>query len=97
LTRSRNIGIKQKLPLTEFQRMKKCFVISPIGLPGSAVRDQADAVLDYIIEPALREMEIEAIRADKLAEPGLITDQMIAGILNYDLCIADLGTSHFSV
>jgi hypothetical protein len=70
--------------------MKKCFVISPIGLPGSAVREQADAVLDYIVDPALREMEIEAIRADKLAEPGLITDQMIAAILNYDLCIADL-------
>jgi hypothetical protein len=70
--------------------MKRCFVISPIGEPGSNVREQADAVLDYIIEPALREMGIEAVRADKLAEPGLITDQMIAAILNYDLCIADL-------
>ena len=29
----------------------KCFVISPIGLPGSEIREQADAVLDYIIEP----------------------------------------------
>jgi len=70
--------------------MKKCFVISPIGQPGSDVRERADAVLEYIIEPALKEMEIEGIRSDKLAEPGLITDQMIAAILNYDLCIADL-------
>jgi len=70
--------------------MKKCFVISPIGQPGSDVREQADAVFDYIIEPALKGMEIEAVRADKLAEPGLVTDQMIGAILNYDLCIADL-------
>src|SRR5262249_44919734 len=70
--------------------MKKCFVISPIGQPGSDVREQADAVLDYIIEPALKGMEIEAVRADKLAEPGLVTDQVIGAILNYDLCIADL-------
>ena len=70
--------------------MKKCFVISPIGQPGSVVRQQADAVLNCIIEPALKHMEIEAVRADKLAEPGLITDQVIDAILNYDLCIADL-------
>jgi hypothetical protein len=69
---------------------KRCFVISPIGAPGSKVRDDADAVLEYIIKPALREMEIEAIRADKLAEPGLITEQMIAAIMDYDFCIADL-------
>src|SRR5215813_1735396 len=70
--------------------MKKCFVISPIGQPGSDVREQADDVFDYIIEPALKGMEIEAVRADKLAEPGLVTDQVIGAILNYDLCIADL-------
>jgi hypothetical protein len=70
--------------------MKKCFVISPIGLPGSEVREQADDVLDYIIAPALKDLGIEAFRADKQMEPGLITDQMIAAILNYDLCIADL-------
>jgi hypothetical protein len=70
--------------------MKKCFVISPIGQPGSDVRKQADEVLDYIIEPALKDMGIEAVRADKLTDPGLITDQIIAAIVNYDLCIADL-------
>src|SRR5262245_44302740 len=73
--------------------MKKCFVISTIGQPESDIRENADAVLDYIIEPALKDLGIEAIRADRLAEPGLITDQMIAAILNYDLCIADL-TGH---
>lgn len=69
---------------------RRCFVISPIGQHGSEVREQADAVLDYIIEPALRSLEIEAVRADRFAEPGLITEQMLAAILNFDLCIADL-------
>lgn len=51
--------------------MKKCFVIGPIGEPDSDIREQADAVLEYIIQPALRDMGIEAVRADKMAEPGL--------------------------
>jgi hypothetical protein len=69
---------------------RRCFVISPIGQTGTQIRENADAVLEYIIEPALREMGIEAVRADKLAEPGQITEQMIAAIMGYDLCIADL-------
>ena len=70
--------------------MPRCFVISPIGSPDSDVRENADAVLDYIIEPALKALGIEAVRADKLAGPGQITEQMIAAILDYDFCIADL-------
>lgn len=69
---------------------KRCFVISPIGPKGSKVRSDADAVLEYIIKPALKGMEIEAIRADELSDPGLITEQMIAAIMDYDVCIADL-------
>jgi hypothetical protein len=72
---------------------RKCFVISPIGEPDSEVRENADAVLHFIIEPALADLEIEAVRADRLAEPGLITHQMVEAILTYDLCIADL-TGH---
>lgn len=73
--------------------MRRCFVISPIGSPDSSIRENADAVFDYIIQPALSKMEIEAVRADKLAGPGQITEQMIAAILDYDFCIADL-TGH---
>ena len=76
---------------------KRCFVISPIGQPASDVREEADAVFDFIIEPALRQLDIEAVRADKFAEPGLITEQMIAAILDYDLCIADLSGNNPNV
>jgi hypothetical protein len=69
---------------------KKCFVISPIGEPGTDTRQQADDVFEYIIGPALEEMEVEAVRGDGFPEPGLITSQVIEAILTYDFCIADL-------
>lgn len=76
---------------------KRCFVISPIGQPASDVREEADAVFDFIIEPTLRQLSIEAVRADKFPEPGLITEQMIAAILDFDLCIADLSGNNPNV
>lgn len=73
--------------------MPRCFVISPIGRPGSKVRDRADRVFDRIIKPALADGGIKAVRADKIRTPGQITGQMIAAILDYDFCIADV-TGH---
>jgi hypothetical protein len=70
--------------------MKNCFVISPIGDSGSNIRQQADDVLEYIIEPALKAMGVEAVRGDQFSEPGLITSQIVEAILTSDLCIADL-------
>jgi hypothetical protein len=71
----------------------KCFVISPIGEEGSEVRQHADDVYEYIIEPAMKECGIEAIRSDHLDKPGLISEQMFRFIFEADLCIAVL-TNH---
>jgi hypothetical protein len=70
--------------------MKKCFVICPVGELGSEVRQQSDDVLEYIIEPALKALEVEPLRGDKFPEPGIITKQIIDAITGYDFCIADL-------
>ncbi len=67
---------------------KRCFVISPIGDEGSPVRKHADDVLNIIVRPAMTACGVEALRADKLYEPGRITDQMFREILNADFCIA---------
>ena len=75
---------------TQLPAPRRCFVISPIGPPDSDIREDADDVLDYIIEPALQSLGIQSVRSDRLDEPGLITEQMISAILNYDLCIVDL-------
>src|SRR5581483_4692279 len=54
----------------------KCFVISPIGQPGSAIRDHADDVFECIIRPALEEMQITGRRADHIKDVGRITRQI---------------------
>jgi hypothetical protein len=70
--------------------MRRCFVISPIGAEGSAVREHSDDVFDYIIKPAMEECGVAAYRSDHMTQPGKITDQMFSEILNADLCIAVL-------
>ncbi len=69
---------------------KTCFVISPIGQPNTEIRENADAVLEYIIKPACDAVGIEAVRSDAMKEPGKITDQMIRAILESRFCVADL-------
>jgi hypothetical protein len=70
--------------------MKRCFVISPIDREGSEIRNHADDVFEYIIEPALKNCGIKPFRSDHLHKYGLISDQTFDAILNYDLCIAVL-------
>lgn len=70
--------------------MKRCFIISPIGADGSAIREHADDVFDYIIKPAMEERGIVPLRSDQLLEPGKITDQMYREILESEVCIAVL-------
>lgn len=68
--------------------MKRCFVISPIGDEGSEIREHADAVLDFIIRPAMEELGYQAYRSDHSNVVGKISDQMFSSILKDDLCVA---------
>ena len=73
---------------------KTCFVIAPIGDPDSAIRKRADQVLKYIITPAAEECGFrEVLRADKISEPGMITNQVIQHITGDAMVVADL-TGH---
>lgn len=67
---------------------KRCFVISPIGEAGSEMRQHADDIFDFIIQPAMQECGIIAIRSDHVDHPGRITDQMFRALLQADLCVA---------
>jgi hypothetical protein len=69
---------------------KRCFVISPIGKSGSEIREHADDVFEFIIKPAMEELNIHVYRSDHSQEIGRITEQMFASILEEDLCIAAL-------
>ncbi len=76
----------------EAQAPKTCFVIGPIGAEGSDIRRKADFLLKGIIQPATAEcgFDIRVTRADQIADPGLITEQIIEALLDSDLVIADL-------
>ena len=76
---------------------KVCFVISPIGQEGSDIRRRADQVLKHIISPAVGVCDFEAIRADQISEPGMITTQVIQHIIEDQLVIADLTGSNPNV
>lgn len=74
-----------------------CFVISPIGSPESATRERADHVFEYVIEEALEDFEYTPIRADHIAEPGIITNDVMEYIVESSLVIADLTDSNANV
>jgi hypothetical protein len=67
-----------------------CFVIAPIGEEGSETRTRSDQVLNHVIAPAATECGYEALRADKISEPGIITSQVIQHLVEDPLVIADL-------
>jgi hypothetical protein len=67
-----------------------CFVIAPIGESGSETRKRSDQILKHVIEPSTTECGYEAVRADRISEPGLITAQVITHILEAPLVLADL-------
>jgi len=67
-----------------------CFVIAPVGEEGSETRTRSDQVLKHVIAPAATQCGYEALRADKISEPGIITSQIIQHLVEDPLVIADL-------
>ena len=76
---------------------KTCFVISPIGSSGTDVRNRADKLFDYMIDPTVEEYGYEAKRSDHIDEPGIITSQIIEEIVESELVVADLTGSNANV
>ena len=82
----------------EEQPKKRCFVIAPIGREATDIRKRSDQILRHVIEPVVRELGYqEAIRADRIADPGLISQQVIQHIVEDELVIADLTGSNPNV
>ena len=74
-------------------KKKTCFIISPIGEIESDIRKRSDTLLKYIIKPILKTLNYDSCRADYIADPGIITNQIINNVISSDLIIADL-TDH---
>jgi catechol 2,3-dioxygenase-like lactoylglutathione lyase family enzyme len=69
---------------------KTCFFIAPIGEPNSNERRRSDQILEHIIMPVTAARGYAAIRADQIARPGMITDQVVRHLVEDRLVIADL-------
>jgi len=76
--------------MTDTGQTKSCFIIAPIGEAESAIRKASDKVLRHIIRPTTEALQYKTIRADEIADPGLITMQVIQHLVEDDLVIADL-------
>lgn len=71
-------------------RKNTCFIIGPIGKPGSQIRQDADDLLDMIIRPALEIYDFKVTRGDHKAMPNQIDADVIKSVQEADLCIVDL-------
>jgi hypothetical protein len=68
----------------------ECFFISPIGPEGSDVRARSDGVMNYIVADAARDLGLQVVRGDQIAQPGVITHQVIEHVLGARAAVADL-------
>lgn len=75
-------------PTVDFS--KTCFYITPIGAEDSEERRHADLFMGSLLEPALDELGLTVVRADRLGEPGMITSQILEYLRKSRLAIADL-------
>jgi hypothetical protein len=76
---------------------KTCFVISPIGAAGSVTRHRADQVFEFLIRPVVEERGYQPVRADHVATPGIITNQIIDLVTDAELVVADLTDANANV
>ncbi len=68
----------------------ECFFITPIGAEGSPERDRSDGILEFIVQEAASQLDLTAIRADQIAQPGQITLQVLEHVLGARAAVADL-------
>lgn len=85
----------------DFDRM--CFFIAPIGdnksedAQSQEQRQHSDTILNQYIRRALEEQNLKVVRADEIAEAGMISKQIIEYILKSKLVIADLSFNNPNV
>ena len=79
------------------EKLKKCFIITPIGADKSDIRRDADGLIKSVIRPVLEEIGFNAIAAHEMSDSGSITRQVIERLLTDDLVVANLTTLNANV
>ena len=84
--------------------MNRCFVIGPIGnklaplgSPGRSLYEEALQVFEDVIRPACQANDLDPIRADGIAVPGEITEQIFRHLYDDEVVIADVSGGNQNV
>jgi tetratricopeptide (TPR) repeat protein len=76
-----------------------CFILMPFGrkTDESGKTVEFDKVYEYIIEPAVKEADLEPVRADEEILGGIIHKPMFERLMLCDYAVADLTTANANV
>ena len=69
---------------------KRCFVITPIGDPASAIHRSAMGLIESVIRPVFETRGYDVKAAHEISDPGSINDQIINRLLEDDFAVANL-------
>ena len=70
--------------------MKKCFIISPIGKPGTDTYQHFQALFNNLLQPTVASFGYDVTRSDEVTKAGAITKEIVTRLGQADLVIADL-------
>ncbi len=83
--------IQKESPAATEDKRPFCFVVCPIGHPGSDTRKRSDGIFQEIISPVIGgEFGYRVERADHDKGPGMVTESVITKLIEAELVIADL-------
>jgi hypothetical protein len=74
-----------------------CFYITPIGSEDSEARKHSNLFLENIVDPAIKTVGLNVVRADQIDKPGLITRQIMEYLFRSRLVVADLSYANANV
>ena len=72
------------------EKKKFCFVVCPVGPQGSEIRDRMDGIFNEVIAPVAEEFGYRAEIAIHDKSPGIVTEGIVAKLIEADLVIVDL-------
>ena len=92
-----DVGCDLKPSYETANKKRKCFVIGPIGEPGSDDFENMEYLIDKILNPILNKFACDVTASHRLRKTGSITEQITKEIIESDIVISNLSTLNSNV